>query len=60
MTEVVLYGTGGMGLWLSIVETAYGDGGAEVLQMQGTEAQELIVQSANHKFENLAPEGKRG
>jgi len=33
--------------------------GVEVLQMQDSEAEELLVQSANRKFENLAPDGKR-
>ena len=34
--------------------------GVQVLQMQDTEAEKLLVQSANRTFENLAPEGKRG
>jgi len=33
--------------------------GVEVLQMQDSEAEELLIQSANLKFENLAPDGKR-
>jgi len=33
--------------------------GIEVLQMQDGEAENLLVKSANAKFENLAPDGKR-
>jgi len=34
--------------------------GVEVLQMQDSEAEELLVKSANARFENLTPDGKRG
>ena len=33
--------------------------GVEVLQMQASEAEKLLVQSANRKFENFTPNGKR-
>ena len=33
--------------------------GVEVLQMRNTEAENLLVKSANASFENLTPEGKR-
>jgi len=34
--------------------------GVEVLQMQDGEAENLLVKSANARFENLTPDGKRG
>ena len=34
--------------------------GIGVMQMQDREAEILLVQSANRKFENLTPDGKKG